>query len=69
MTSIFIFLLSHLASSLFLTWVINYFCLPLFPRGWFWGYEETRARNVTCISAQGHASIMAPVLHKNITVT
>ncbi|KAL7384869.1 hypothetical protein ABVT39_010469 [Epinephelus coioides] len=38
-------------------------------RGWFWGYEETRARNVTCISAQGHASIMAPVLQKNITVT
>ncbi|PWA31215.1 hypothetical protein CCH79_00002911 [Gambusia affinis] len=29
-------------------------------RGWFWGYEETRARNVTCLSAQGHASIMAP---------
>ncbi|XP_011609164.1 GDP-fucose protein O-fucosyltransferase 2 [Takifugu rubripes] len=40
-----------------------------FYRGWFWGYEETRARNVTCISAQGHASIMAPVLQKNITVT
>ncbi|KAF3843014.1 hypothetical protein F7725_001863 [Dissostichus mawsoni] len=33
-------------------------------RGWFWGYEETRARNVTCISAQGHASIMSPVLQK-----
>ncbi|XP_019945147.2 GDP-fucose protein O-fucosyltransferase 2 isoform X1 [Paralichthys olivaceus] len=38
-------------------------------RGWFWGYEETRARKVTCMSAQGHASIMAPVLQKNITVT
>lgn len=38
-------------------------------RGWFWGFEETRARNVTCMSAQGHASIMAPVLQKNITFT
>uniref|UniRef100_A0A7N8XV28 GDP-fucose protein O-fucosyltransferase 2 n=1 Tax=Mastacembelus armatus TaxID=205130 RepID=A0A7N8XV28_9TELE len=38
-------------------------------RGWFWGYDETRARNVTCVSAQGHASIMAPVLQNNITVT
>ncbi|XP_063356067.1 GDP-fucose protein O-fucosyltransferase 2 isoform X2 [Pelmatolapia mariae] len=36
-------------------------------RGWFWGYEETRARNVTCLSAQGHASVIAPVLQKNIT--
>ncbi|XP_010766071.1 GDP-fucose protein O-fucosyltransferase 2-like isoform X1 [Notothenia coriiceps] len=40
-----------------------------YHRGWFWGYEETRARNVTCISAQGHASIMSPVLLKNITAT
>ncbi|KAM3607862.1 uncharacterized protein V6R79_015330 [Siganus canaliculatus] len=38
-----------------------------YHRGWFWGYEETRARNVKCVSAQGHASIMAPVLQKNIT--
>ncbi|XP_071779234.1 GDP-fucose protein O-fucosyltransferase 2 [Centroberyx gerrardi] len=38
-------------------------------RGWFWGHEETRARNVTCMSAQGHASILAPVLQKNITAT
>ncbi|XP_061579709.1 GDP-fucose protein O-fucosyltransferase 2 [Cololabis saira] len=38
-------------------------------RGWFWGYDETRAHNVTCVSAQGHASIMAPVLQSNITAT
>lgn len=48
---------------------LDVICVCLFPRGWFWGFEETRARNVTCISAQGHASIMAPVLQKNITVT
>ncbi|XP_056436215.1 GDP-fucose protein O-fucosyltransferase 2 isoform X2 [Gadus chalcogrammus] len=40
-----------------------------FYRGWFWGYEETRAHKVMCMSAQGHASIIAPVLHSNITVT
>ncbi|KAK7939644.1 hypothetical protein WMY93_002970 [Mugilogobius chulae] len=40
-----------------------------FYRGWFWGYEETRARHITCLSAQGHASIMAPLLQKNITAT
>ncbi|XP_047574161.1 GDP-fucose protein O-fucosyltransferase 2 isoform X2 [Lutra lutra] len=34
-------------------------------RGWFWGYEETRALNVSCLSVQGSASIMAPVLLKN----
>lgn len=45
------------------------FGLCVSSRGWFWGFEETRARNVTCMSAQGHASIMAPVLQKNITVT
>ncbi|XP_053733377.1 GDP-fucose protein O-fucosyltransferase 2 isoform X2 [Synchiropus splendidus] len=38
-------------------------------RGWFWGFEETRARKVTCMSAQGHASIMVDVLQKNITAT
>ncbi|XP_061548450.1 GDP-fucose protein O-fucosyltransferase 2 isoform X3 [Phycodurus eques] len=38
-------------------------------RGWFWGFEETRARNITCLSTQGHASIMVPVLQENITVT
>ncbi|KAG7280180.1 hypothetical protein CRUP_037764, partial [Coryphaenoides rupestris] len=38
-------------------------------RGWFWGYEETRAHKVMCMSAQGHASILAPVLQSNITVT
>nr|XP_006636360.2 PREDICTED: GDP-fucose protein O-fucosyltransferase 2 isoform X1 [Lepisosteus oculatus] len=36
-------------------------------RGWFWGYEETRGLNVTCLSVQGHASILAPVLLKNTT--
>ncbi|MBN3277660.1 OFUT2 fucosyltransferase, partial [Polyodon spathula] len=34
-------------------------------RGWFWGYEETRGLNVTCLSVQGHASILAPVLLGN----
>ncbi|XP_035267827.1 GDP-fucose protein O-fucosyltransferase 2 [Anguilla anguilla] len=38
-------------------------------RGWFWGYEETRGLNVTCLSAQGHASILAPLLLNNITST
>ncbi|XP_071211360.1 GDP-fucose protein O-fucosyltransferase 2 isoform X1 [Salvelinus alpinus] len=38
-------------------------------RGWFWGYEETRGVNVTCLSAQGHASILAPLLQNNITST
>ncbi|XP_062862490.1 GDP-fucose protein O-fucosyltransferase 2 isoform X2 [Trichomycterus rosablanca] len=38
-------------------------------RGWFWGYEETRALNVTCLSAQGHASILAPYLQNNISAT
>lgn len=31
-------------------------------RGWFWGYEETRARNVTCVSIQGSASLVASLL-------
>ncbi|XP_012508134.1 PREDICTED: GDP-fucose protein O-fucosyltransferase 2 [Propithecus coquereli] len=34
-------------------------------RGWFWGYEETRGLNVSCLSVQGSASIIAPVLLKN----
>ncbi|XP_006008222.1 GDP-fucose protein O-fucosyltransferase 2 [Latimeria chalumnae] len=34
-------------------------------RGWFWGYEETRGLNVSCLSVQGSASIMASVLQKN----
>ncbi|XP_061858497.1 GDP-fucose protein O-fucosyltransferase 2 isoform X2 [Colius striatus] len=34
-------------------------------RGWFWGYEETRGLNVSCLSVQGSASIMAPILLKN----
>ncbi|KAF5903387.1 GDP-fucose protein O-fucosyltransferase 2 isoform X1, partial [Clarias magur] len=38
-------------------------------RGWFWGYEETRALNVTCLSAQGHASVLAPYLQENVTAT
>lgn len=37
----------------------------LSSRGWFWGYEETRALNVSCLSVQGSASIMAPVLLRN----
>ncbi|XP_048835576.1 GDP-fucose protein O-fucosyltransferase 2 isoform X3 [Brienomyrus brachyistius] len=36
-------------------------------RGWFWGYEETRGVNVSCLSAQGHASILAPYLLENTT--
>ncbi|XP_074046040.1 GDP-fucose protein O-fucosyltransferase 2 [Macrotis lagotis] len=31
-------------------------------RGWFWGYEETRGLNLSCLSVQGHASIVAPLL-------
>ncbi|KAG8524977.1 GDP-fucose protein O-fucosyltransferase 2 [Galemys pyrenaicus] len=34
-------------------------------RGWFWGYEETRGLNMSCLSVQGSASIMAPVLLRN----
>nr|XP_023396785.1 GDP-fucose protein O-fucosyltransferase 2 isoform X1 [Loxodonta africana] len=34
-------------------------------RGWFWGYEETRGLNVSCLSVQGSASVIAPVLLKN----
>ncbi|XP_037380366.1 GDP-fucose protein O-fucosyltransferase 2 [Talpa occidentalis] len=34
-------------------------------RGWFWGYAETRGLNVSCLSVQGSASIMAPVLLRN----
>uniref|UniRef100_A0A8D1AFL4 GDP-fucose protein O-fucosyltransferase 2 n=1 Tax=Sus scrofa TaxID=9823 RepID=A0A8D1AFL4_PIG len=34
-------------------------------RGWFWGYEETRGLNVSCLSVQGSASIVAPVLLRN----
>ncbi|XP_053328250.1 GDP-fucose protein O-fucosyltransferase 2 isoform X2 [Spea bombifrons] len=36
-------------------------------RGWFWGYEETRGLNVTCLSVQGSASIIANVLLNNTT--
>ncbi|XP_054569595.1 GDP-fucose protein O-fucosyltransferase 2 isoform X2 [Eptesicus fuscus] len=36
-------------------------------RGWFWGYEETRGLNVSCLSVQGSASIIAPVLLENTT--
>ncbi|XP_063789202.1 GDP-fucose protein O-fucosyltransferase 2 [Pseudophryne corroboree] len=36
-------------------------------RGWFWGYEETRGLNVTCLSVQGSASLIAPVLLRNTT--
>ncbi|XP_060138459.1 GDP-fucose protein O-fucosyltransferase 2 isoform X2 [Zootoca vivipara] len=31
-------------------------------RGWFWGYEETRGMNLTCLSVQGSASVIAPLL-------
>ncbi|XP_062972142.1 GDP-fucose protein O-fucosyltransferase 2 isoform X2 [Elgaria multicarinata webbii] len=31
-------------------------------RGWFWGYEETRGLKVTCLSVQGSASVIAPLL-------
>ncbi|XP_045441256.1 GDP-fucose protein O-fucosyltransferase 2 isoform X1 [Pipistrellus kuhlii] len=36
-------------------------------RGWFWGYEETRGLKVSCLSVQGSASIIAPVLLRNTT--
>lgn len=36
-----------------------------FSRGWFWGYEETRGLNVSCLSVQGSASVIAPVLLRN----
>uniref|UniRef100_A0ACB8GEV6 GDP-fucose protein O-fucosyltransferase 2 n=1 Tax=Sphaerodactylus townsendi TaxID=933632 RepID=A0ACB8GEV6_9SAUR len=32
------------------------------PRGWFWGYEETRGLELSCFSVQGSASILAPLL-------
>ncbi|XP_061463610.1 GDP-fucose protein O-fucosyltransferase 2 isoform X1 [Rhineura floridana] len=31
-------------------------------RGWFWGYEETRGIKVDCLSVQGSASVVAPLL-------
>ncbi|XP_026563479.1 GDP-fucose protein O-fucosyltransferase 2 isoform X1 [Pseudonaja textilis] len=31
-------------------------------RGWFWGYEETRGLKVVCLSVQGSASVVAPLL-------
>uniref|UniRef100_A0A5F8G755 GDP-fucose protein O-fucosyltransferase 2 n=1 Tax=Monodelphis domestica TaxID=13616 RepID=A0A5F8G755_MONDO len=34
-------------------------------RGWFWGYEETRGLRVSCLSVQGSASVIAPVLLRN----
>ncbi|OWK50581.1 GDP-fucose protein O-fucosyltransferase 2 [Lonchura striata] len=34
-------------------------------RGWFWGYKETRGLNVSCLSVQGSASVVAPILLKN----
>ncbi|XP_057883969.1 GDP-fucose protein O-fucosyltransferase 2 isoform X2 [Melospiza georgiana] len=34
-------------------------------RGWFWGYEETRGLKASCLSVQGSASIVAPILLKN----
>ncbi|XP_039926034.1 GDP-fucose protein O-fucosyltransferase 2 isoform X3 [Hirundo rustica] len=34
-------------------------------RGWFWGYEETRGLNASCLSVQGSASVVAPILLKN----
>uniref|UniRef100_A0A8C4N4N7 GDP-fucose protein O-fucosyltransferase 2 n=1 Tax=Eptatretus burgeri TaxID=7764 RepID=A0A8C4N4N7_EPTBU len=34
-------------------------------RGWFWGYVKTRALNFSCLSVQGMASIMVPILQKN----
>lgn len=38
-----------------------------FYRGWFWGYKETRGLSVACVSVQGSASIIMPVLLKNTT--
>uniref|UniRef100_A0A4W3HAF9 GDP-fucose protein O-fucosyltransferase 2 n=1 Tax=Callorhinchus milii TaxID=7868 RepID=A0A4W3HAF9_CALMI len=38
-----------------------------FYRGWFWGYKETRGLSVACLSVQGSASIVVPVLLENTT--
>ena len=35
--------------------------------GWFWGYEEVHGRQFTCVSIQGHATIMKPFLTENTT--
>lgn len=37
-------------------------------RGWFWGYEETYAKNFKCVSVQGYAKTIAePLIEKNTT--
>ena len=36
-------------------------------RGWFWGHSDTYAKAFTCLSVQGMARILAPILLKNYT--
>ncbi|XP_013395968.2 GDP-fucose protein O-fucosyltransferase 2 isoform X2 [Lingula anatina] len=36
-------------------------------RGWFWGYEETKAKKLQCLSVQAQASSMKPFLMHNTT--
>ncbi|XP_071942701.1 GDP-fucose protein O-fucosyltransferase 2-like isoform X1 [Antedon mediterranea] len=36
-------------------------------RGWFWGYNDVYGLNFTCLSVQGFASILAPMLWENTT--
>ncbi|CAI9727350.1 Hypothetical predicted protein [Octopus vulgaris] len=39
-------------------------------RGWFFGYyDDIRAKHFKCLSVQGHAGIMKPILLKNTTST
>lgn len=33
--------------------------------GWFWGYSEIVARNFTCLSLQGRAATLIPLLESN----
>ncbi|XP_071789096.1 GDP-fucose protein O-fucosyltransferase 2-like isoform X1 [Asterias amurensis] len=36
-------------------------------RGWFWGYSDVYAKAFKCLSVQGMAGIMAPILLHNVT--
>lgn len=30
--------------------------------GWFWGYENIKAKNVSCVSFQGHYKKLLPII-------
>ncbi|KAK4007960.1 hypothetical protein OUZ56_013119 [Daphnia magna] len=34
-------------------------------KGWFWGYENIEAKNVSCLSFQGHYKKLLPILSKH----